>query len=74
MQNWAVGGTAVVEQFKTSDGNKTLSTTQTAFASLVQAMSAITPGAGATTLDQVNMTQLQRDTLNLALNALPSWQ
>ena len=63
-----------VEQFKTTDGNKTLSTTQNAFANLVQAMAGITPGSGATSLAEVTMLQNQRDALNLALNAVPSWQ
>ena len=74
LQNWASGGTAVVEQFKTTDGNKTLTTTQAAFANLVQAMAGITPDVGATSLDQVTMTPIQRGALTLALDAVPGWQ
>ena len=73
MQNWAIGGAAVVEQFKTTDGNKTLSTTQMAFTNLVQAMAGIATGT-ATSIADVAMTQNQRDALNLALNGVPSWQ
>ena len=72
LQNWAVGGTAVVEQFKTTDGNKTLSTTQSAFASLVQAMAGIVPGASDTSIAAVAMTQPQRDSINTLLAS--NWQ
>ena len=51
MQNWAIGGAAVVEQFKTTDGNKTLSTTQMAFTNLVQAMAGIATGTATSIAD-----------------------
>ena len=57
-QNWYSGNPYHVEQFRT------LSTTQQAFANLVQAMSGVASTGSATSIADVGMTQPQRDAIN----------
>ena len=67
-QNWYQAVQYHVMQFKITDSNKTLTTTQTAFASLVQTMASYNPGAGATSLADVIPSQTERD------NLIAAWQ
>ena len=71
-QNWYQGTQYRVEQFNTTDGNKTLAATQQAFDNLVSAMAGITPQGGAASIAAVSMTTPQRAAIDLAF--ANSWQ
>ncbi len=70
-QNWYSNNSHHVEQFRTTDGNKTASTTDTYFASLVQAMTTVGGTGTATSIAAVGMSTEQRNSIDTYLTV---WQ